>query len=289
MRKNSQNHNDCGAHPLWTASSLSDETISHYLRFAQGLALEVGGLLRTGYYREREIAKKSERELVTSADIAAEKLICARIKAEFPEHNILSEELGPSQDSDVPNLWVVDPLDGTNNFAHGFPVFAVSIAFIHQGHLEVGVVHDPLRQEIFVASARESAYLNGERISVSAAEELSQALIATGFPYERSPGTESNLDYFTSFWYAAQGIRRAGSAALDLCYAAAGRLDGFWELKLRPWDMAAGALIAQKAGAVVTDFDGNPWSLPCDRIVVANPIIHQQMLAILQGHEKGEE
>ena len=272
-----------GTH-LWSSSPLSDDAIARHLQFAQSLAIEVGGLLRSGFYRKREIARKTDTELVTSADIAAEKLIRSRIKSEFPDHFILSEELGASQDVNVPNLWVVDPLDGTNNFAHGFPFFSVSIAFLHQGHLEVGVVHDPLREEIFLATSRSAAYLNGEPIRVSEIDDLSQALLGTGFPYDRSPSSEHNLNYFTSFYFATQGLRRPGSAALDLCYTASARLDGFWELKLRPWDMAAGALIAKRAGAIVTDFSGNPWTLCCDRIIVANPKIHPQMLAIIQGH-----
>ena len=262
--------------------TLSADALFHYLRFAQALSIEVGDLLREGYYRSREIARKSERELVTSVDIAAEKLIHARINAEFPEHDILSEELGTNQDMNVPELWVVDPLDGTNNFAHGFPVFAVSLAFVHNGAMQVGVVHDPMRQEIFAATAIDKAYMNGEQILVSDTKELSAALLATGFPYDRA-GAENNLDHFANFWYASQGIRRAGSAALDLCYVAAGRLDGFWELKLKPWDMAAGALIAQRAGAIVTNFAGAPWTLRNDRIIAANPNIHGQMLDIIKG------
>lgn len=280
-----QNSGHLDAHPLWITSPLSDDTIAEYYCFARELAIEVGGLLREGYYREREIASKSQRELVTSVDIAAERLIRARINSKFPEHKILSEELGQAQKYDVPDLWIVDPLDGTNNFAHGFPIFSVSIAFVHQGHLELGVVYDPLREELFAASSRDAAYLNGHCILVSGNFELSQSLLATGFPYDRAPENDNNLNYFISFLHAAQGIRRPGSASLDLCYVAAGRLDGFWELKLRPWDMAAGALIAQKAGARVTDFNGNPWILESDRIVAANPKIHEQMMAIFKGHE----
>ncbi len=282
---NLQNASDADGGEFWGISPLCDEDVLRYLQFARELALDVGKLLREGYYRHREIAKKSDRELVTSADIAAEKFIRERISLEFPGHKILSEELGGEQVMDVSDLWVVDPLDGTNNFAHGFPVFAVSIAYVHRGHIDVGVVYDPLRNEMFSASSRGDAYLNGEKIAVSGIDELSQALLATGFPYERAPGTDNNLNHFIKFWYSAQGIRRAGSAALDLCYVAAGRLDGFWELKLRPWDMAAGALIAKKAGAVVTDFAGKPWSMKSDRIVAANEKIHAQMLEVLAKNE----
>ena len=266
---------------LWEIPQLSEVEINSYLHFAQRIILEVGGLIREGYYRHKEIASKDGRELVTSADIASEKFLHSQILATYPDHKILSEELSDSQETDVENLWVIDPLDGTNNFAHGFPFFAISIAFIHRGNLVLGVVHDPLREEIFWATSLSDAYLNGEKIVVSSAKNLSESIIATGFPYDLAPDTENNLNYFIDFSYASQGLRRAGSAALDLCYVAASRLDGFWELKLRPWDMAAGALIVKRAGGIVTDFDGKPWRLNSDRIVAANPEIHSQMLSII--------
>ena len=268
---------------LWDMPPLSEAEVNSYLQFAQRMVFEAGGILREGYYRRKEIAHKSGRELVTSADLVSEKFIRSQIEATYPDHKILSEEFGGLQKTAVENLWVVDPLDGTNNFAHGFPFFCVSVAFVHQGHLVLGVVYDPLREEIFWATVYSEAYLNGEKIKVSQIDNISGALLATGFPYDLSPETENNLDHFVNFSYAAQGIRRAGSAALDLAYVAAGRLDGFWELKLRPWDMAAGALIVKKAGGVVTDFAGNPWALSSDRIVAANPQIHPQMLEIIRG------
>ena len=273
--------NPDGNNLLWEIPQLSEVEINSYIHFAQRIILEVGGLIREGYYRHKEIASKDGRELVTSADIASEKFLHSQILATYPDHKILSEELSDSQGTDVENLWVIDPLDGTNNFAHGFPFFAISIAFIHRGNLVLGVVHDPLREEIFWATSLGDAYLNGEKIVVSSAKNLSESIIATGFPYDLAPDTENNLNYFIDFSYASQGLRRAGSAALDLCYVAASRLDGFWELKLRPWDMAAGALIVKKAGGIVTDFDGKPWRLNSDRIVAANPEIHSQMLSII--------
>ncbi|RKZ26294.1 inositol monophosphatase [bacterium] len=273
--------NPDGNNLLWEIPQLSEVEINSYLHFAQRIILEVGGLIREGYYRHKEIASKDGRELVTSADIASEKFLHSQILATYPDHKILSEELSDSQGTDVENLWVIDPLDGTNNFAHGFPFFAISIAFIYRGNLVLGVVHDPLREEIFWATSLSDAYLNGEKIVVSSAKNLSESIIATGFPYDLAPDTENNLNYFIDFSYASQGLRRAGSAALDLCYVAASRLDGFWELKLRPWDMAAGTLIVKKAGGIVTDFDGKPWRLNSDRIVAANPEIHSQMLSII--------
>ena len=271
---NNENH-------LWETPQLSEIEVNSYLHFVQRIILESGGLIREGYYRHKEISRKSGRELVTSADIASEKFLHSQISTTYPDHKILSEELSNSQATDVENLWVIDPLDGTNNFAHDFPFFAISIAFVHRNNLVLGVVYDPLREEIFWATCLSDAYLNGEKIAVSSAKELSESILATGFPYDLAPDTENNLDNFIDFSYASQGLRRAGSAALDLCYVAAGRLDGFWELKLRPWDMAAGALIVKKAGGIVTDFSGNPWQLNSDRIVAANSDIHSQMLSII--------
>ncbi len=263
--------------------TLSEAEINSLLKFAQKLAFEAGGILREGFFRRKEIAHKSGRELVTSADLASEKFIRNQIESTFPGHIILAEEYEQPQSVNVEYLWVVDPLDGTNNFAHGFPFFCVSIALVHRGILVLGVIYDPIREEIFWATALGDAYLNGERIRVSEIEDISGALLATGFPYDLSPQTENNLDNFIRFSYAAQGIRRAGSAALDLAYVAAGRLDGFWELKLRPWDMAAGALVVKRAGGIVTDFSGKPWDISSDRIVAANPHIHPQMMQILNA------
>ncbi len=278
-----QNSNENNIPVFWQPPPLSEVEVNSYLHFAQRILFDVSSLLREGYYRRKEIGQKSGRELVTSADIASEKLIRAQIYSTYPNHNILSEELGESQEIEVENLWVVDPLDGTNNFAHGFPFFAVSIAFVHRSHLVLGVIIDPLREEIFWTTCFEKhSYMNGEKITVSRIEKLSDAIVATGFPYDISPDTENNIDHFINFSYSSQGIRRAGSAALDLCYVAAGRLDGFWELKLRPWDMAAGALIVKNAGGIITDFDGNPWLLGSDRIIAANPDIHPQMLGIIR-------
>ncbi len=260
----------------------SQQELSRILHFAQGVALEAGELVRTAFCRRKEVAVKSGRELVTLADIASERLISQKIRDEFPQHRILSEELCSDELLSAPCLWVVDPLDGTNNFAHGFPFFCISIAFVHCGLLQVGVVYDPLRREMFWATAFSDAFLNGDRIVVSQVGELSRALVATGFPYDRTPVGESNVDNFVRFAYVVQGIRRAGSAALDLCYVACGRLDGFWELRLRPWDMAAGALIVRRAGGVATDFDGAEWTLRSDRIVAANPKLHPKMLELLR-------
>jgi len=269
-------------HIFWQEPELSEVQIDTYFHLTERIVLEVGNLLREGYYRNKEIGRKSGRELVTSADIASERLIRSRIESAFPDHKILSEELGNTQAIDVENLWVVDPLDGTNNFAHSFPFFSVSIAFVHKGSIVLGVVYDPLRQEIFSSTRTGKSYMNGEKLSVSAIDDISQAIIATGFPYDLAPETENNLDNFINVSYAAQGIRRAGSAALDLCYVAAGRLDGFWELKLKPWDMAAGALIAKNAGGIVTDFDKTQWLLSSDRIVTANSAIHKSLIEIIQ-------
>ena len=271
---------------FWREPELSLDEELELLEFARKISERAGEILRDGYFRRKEIGYKSRREIVTSCDIASEKFIRSSIREKFEHHKILSEELGASQALGVEYLWVVDPLDGTNNFAHGFPVFAVSIALVHRGRLVLGVIRDPLRAETFEASSRTPAKLNGQEITVSKISELSDALIATGFPYSRRPGSEDNLNFFVAFFYRALGIRRAGSAALDLAYTASGRLDGFWELKLKPWDMAAGAIIVKKAGGIASDFSGKPWTLTSDRIIAANPEIFPQMLEVIKENER---
>ncbi len=263
---------------LWQQSTMPLATTNAIMAFAHELAFDAGAILREGFSRTKEIAHKNNRELVTSADIASEKFIRKRIEHFFPNHEVLSEELGATQKTDVENLWIVDPLDGTNNFAHGFPFFCVSIAFLHCGSLMCGVVFDPLRLELFSATSYDKAQLNNVEITVSDISELSQAIVGTGFPYDLCSNNENNLDNFLKISYLSQGIRRAGSAALDLCYVAAGRLDGFWELKLKPWDIAAGALIVNQAGGIVTTFTQEPWHILSDKIVAANGDISCQLI-----------
>lgn len=270
-------------HPFWAMPPVSSDYLYELKNLAIIVAREAGELVQEGFYRRRQIAHKSQRELVTSVDVASERLIRQRISHKFPDHHIVAEELSPDGSLSGKTVWVVDPLDGTNNFAHGVPFFAISIAVVVQGCLSVGVIVDPLRNEEFAAISGEGSELCEQKISVSNTENIADSLLATGFPYDISPNSENNLDWFVRFSYASQGIRRIGSAALDLAYTACGRFDGFWELKLKPWDMSAGALIVKQAGGVVTDFDNKPWQISSDRIVAANPQVHQQMISLIKS------
>jgi myo-inositol-1(or 4)-monophosphatase len=211
-------------------------------KFAEDLARGAGEILRRNYGRRQSIHYKGEINLVTEVDRESEAYIIGRIRSSFPDHGILSEEsseiISPS-----PYRWIVDPLDGTTNYAHNYPCFCVSIAVEKDGEQLAGAVFDPLLSELFTATAGGGAYRNGERIRVSTIEILRQSLLATGFAYDVKTSRDNNLEFFREFVFAGQAIRRDGSAALDMCYLACGRFDGFWELKLRPWDTAAGLLI----------------------------------------------
>ncbi|PKK90875.1 MAG: inositol monophosphatase [Candidatus Wallbacteria bacterium HGW-Wallbacteria-1] len=218
---------------------------------ALSIAKKAGTLLREHFGNtDLETEFKGENNMVTSADKASQELIISSLKLHFPDHMILAEE-DYSNDDFLGNLWVIDPLDGTTNFYHGFPVFSVSIAFCVKKKPMVGVVYDPMRDEMFTAIKNRGAYLNGKPINVSGTMNLSESLLGTGFPYERKTTPKNNLENFQRIIMGCHGVRRAGSAALDLCSIASGRLDAFWELKLKPWDIAAGALIIQEAGGVV--------------------------------------
>ncbi len=246
------------------------------------LARQAGEILRDGYEREHQIRYKGAIDLVTEVDSQSEALLLSEIRKRFDSHRILSEEIG-EVDGREEHLWYIDPLDGTVNYAHGVPIFSVSIAYAHRGSLQLGAVYDPLRDEMFLAERGQGAWLNGRPIRVSSTQELRQSLLVTGFPYDAWHTENDNLEYFVRFAKRTQGVRRLGSAALDLCYVAAGRLDGYWELSLKPWDAAAGALIAEEAGAKVTRVDGsNDYLRPPPSILAAPPILHAQILAILQ-------
>jgi len=252
-------------------------------RFERALELaKRAGEIQVRRLRDRHrIEYKGEIDLVTEVDRECEELIIGGIREGFPEDDVLAEETHRSLRGS-PYRWLVDPLDGTTNYAHGYPVFCVSIALEYRGELQFGVVYDPTREELFWARRGEGAFLNGERISVSETAELSKGLLVTGFPYDLKEDPVNNLDHFCNLIMEAQAIRRDGSAALNLCYVACGRFDGFWELKLWPWDVAAGALIVQEAGGTVTDFSGDPFDPYGLEILASNGLIHRQMIEVLR-------
>ncbi len=254
--------------------------IDRFAEVGTAAALRAGRLLmdklRTGF----RIAHKGETDLVTEADLAAERLIVSKIREAFPHHAILAEENHSTAERGS-HTWIVDPLDGTTNYAHGYPAFAVSIGLEIEGELEWGIVYNPNLEEQFTARRGEGAFVNGTRLRVSKTATMSASLLVTGFPYDVRTNPDNNLDNFAGFMLRSQAVRRVGSAALDFCYVAAGRFDGFWEIDLRPWDMAAGALIAREAGATVTDFSGAPLSIYQPRCVASNGLIHREMLSIL--------
>ena len=227
------------------------------------------------------IQYKGDINLVTEADKGAEKLIIETIRKNFPDHGILSEE-SPAISGSSSLRWIIDPLDGTTNYAHGYPVFCVSIALEKEGVVILGVVYDPTRHDTFVAIRGEGAYLNGEKLAVSKTSALTRSLLATGFPYDIRESKNNNLDYFNIMAKKAQAIRRAGAAALDIAYLAAGRFDGFWELKLKPWDTAAAHLLVEEAGGKISELTGTPWHLFSPNILVSNGLIHEQMMDIFR-------
>ncbi len=259
-----------------------------------GIAAEAADLLRRGYGAEKHVSNKSSNiDLVTEYDLAAERLILAGLAEHFPGHAWVAEEGGGQPNSSSRYTWYVDPLDGTSNFAHGYPVFCVSLALYEGNQPMLAVVLDPMRNECFTAIAGRGAHLRSGQgspraLRVSAAGVLEESLLATGFPYDRQTSAHNNLAQFGAFLKRVQGLRRAGSAALDLANVAAGRLDGFWEFKLSRWDVAAGILLVQEAGGLVTDMAGQPVrmddaSLHQVHLVAANERLHAQMLAVLDG------
>jgi myo-inositol-1(or 4)-monophosphatase len=250
-------------------------------RVGRDAAFEAGEYLLSRFHRGVTIEHKGEIDLVTDVDLAAEELIVDRLRSAFPDHAILAEEKHKEQ-PEGSHTWIIDPLDGTTNFAQGFPFFAVSIALEVDGRLVWGMVFNPVLQEDFSATLGGGALLNGTPIGVSKTKELNKSFLATGFPYDIRTSPENNLDHFRAFALKALAIRRAGSAALDLCYVAAGRFDGFWELKLNPWDCAAGYLMVREAGGRVTDFRGRSGSIYDRQCVASNTLIHDQMLEVIQ-------
>ena len=251
--------------------------MNRYLQASIDIAREAGALLLDEFRKPAGFEYKggSSFDLVTVADRRSEEMIVERLRTLFPQHAIVAEE-GGGHRSESDYQWLVDPLDGTTNFAHRYPVYCVSLALVRGDETQVGVVHDPARDETFYAARGEGAWLNQKRIRVSGTERLAESLLATGFP-SRKRHESPNFRYYTRFSLLSHGVRRDGSAALDLCYVACGRFEGFWELNLKPWDVAAGSLIAREAGGVVTDFSALPYRLGGNEVLASNGRIHTEL------------
>jgi myo-inositol-1(or 4)-monophosphatase len=251
-----------------------------YLKFAEDLVRKAGTLLKKKLPGKHKIYFKGEINLVTEADRMSEVFLMQKIRSSFPHHDIQTEEsAGVQSGSDF--RWIIDPLDGTTNYAHGYPVFCVSVALEIKSAICLGVIYNPMLEEMFTAQKGGGAFLNGQAIEVSNTEKLSRSLLATGFPYDIRESKENNINNFIMMALKAQAIRRAGSAALDLAYVAAGRFDGFWELKLMPWDTAAGWLMIEEAGGAVTNLFGKDYSLTSGHILATNGKIHKEMIEVL--------
>ena len=252
------------------------------LSFAIETARASGQLLLEKYGRITTITKKGDYNLVTEADLASEALIIDRIRSHYPRHTILAEESGQTAlvDGDSKWKWIVDPLDGTTNFAHSYPCFCVTLALEHENELVIGVTYDPTRNELFTAERGQGASLNFKPIHVSSTSKLSESLVVTGFPYDFKEKSDF-AQHLHSFLLAARGVRRDGSAAIDLAYIACGRYDGMWEEGLNPWDIAAGVLMITEAGGRISNYDGTPLSIYKPPICVSNGLIHDEMLAVL--------
>jgi myo-inositol-1(or 4)-monophosphatase len=248
---------------------------NQFLEAAVETAIEAGGILLSEFDHPAKISYKGEVDLVTQADRRSEEAIVGRLRSYFPKHSIVAEE-GGGQEGDARYRWLVDPLDGTTNFAHGYPCFAVSIGFEEAGELQVGVIYQPITKELFTTSRGEGAYLNEKRIRVSGIDHLSTSLLATGFPSTKR-ARNPNIHYYWNFTLRSHGVRRDGSAALDLASVACGRFDGFWEFGLHPWDTAAGALLVREAGGVVTTFSGRPYRPGDYETLASNGRIHAEL------------
>lgn len=261
---------------------MNNSQLKKTLKFIVDLSRRVGDYIynRTAS-KKKIISYKGEIDLVTQFDRRSQNLIVKALKAKFPDFGILSEE-NVSHNTDLPVKWIVDPLDGTTNFAHGLPIWTISIALEISGEILLGVVYDPTRGEMFSAIKKCGAFLNKKKIRVSRIKKLSRSLLITGFPYDIRRSKDNNLNHFNNFAVRVQAVRRLGSAALDLCYTACGRFDGYWELKLSPWDQAAGFLILKEAGGKVTDFKGKKFDIYGDEVLGTNGLIHRQMMRVLK-------
>jgi myo-inositol-1(or 4)-monophosphatase len=274
-------------HEPWTELALvwKDENVTKELEAALSAAKEAGEVLRKGFGGQHSVRYKGEVDLVTEVDEEAERVIREILLGAFPAYGILAEE-GGEQTGEEDARWIVDPLDGTTNYAHGLPIFCVSLALERVGEVVLGVVYDPIREEAYVAERGGGATLNGEPIRVSDTDELIQALIATGFPYDR-PKMPEALELFGRFAAITRGMRRLGSTALDLCYVAAGRLDGYYERGIWAWDIAAGALILEEAGGKVMDYQGGMLDLEARQIVASNGTLNAAMTKLTGEDVRG--
>ena len=252
---------------------------SDYVSVAVEIVKEAGAIVEHYYGRRPEIEYKGKSDLVTAADRASEKLVVEKLRARFPNHGIIGEE-GSNLDIDADYCWYIDPVDGTTNFAHGYPLFNVSLGLAYKGEVITGVVYDPIHKECFAAERGSGAYLNNRKIQVSSTLGIEQGLFATGFPSARRPEISLNLYFFHQVSMLTHGTRRAGSAALDLCFVACGRLDGFWEFGLSAWDTAAGILMVTEAGGTVSDMRGSPYQLGGIDLVATNGSVHGELLGL---------
>ena len=243
-------------------------------------AYNSGKILMKYYGKLKEVNKKGKIDLLTIADLESEKKIVEIIKKSFPDHNILAEESG-SLETDSPFRWIIDPLDGTTNYAHYLPLFCTSIALAYEDEILLGIVLNPAMEELFIAVKNHGAFLNGKPIKVSKSKELNDSILVTGFPYDLHEHIDQLISRFKQLLETAQAIRRFGSAAIDLCYVACGRFDGFWEQNLKPWDTAAGILIVEEAGGKVTNFSNKTFTIDQKEILATNGNIHEQVLKLL--------
>lgn len=255
---------------------------ARFLSIAIETARAAGEIIRAGMHDTLDVRYKGDINLVTQIDLASERAIVDRLRARLPDHGILAEE-GSAEEGTSGYRWLIDPLDGTTNYAHRFPFFCVSIGLQYEKDAILGVVYDPVRDELFTGSRGAGAWCNGHPITVSPTPTIETSLLVTGFSYNARHNADDNFQHFIDFSRAAQGVRRTGSAALDLCYVAAGRFDGFWELNLSPWDTAAGQVLVEEAGGRITDFTGSAFSPYGSQVVASNGKIHNAMLNILSN------
>jgi myo-inositol-1(or 4)-monophosphatase len=255
------------------------------LNFAIQTARDAGNILVDRLGRALQVSNKGDIDLVTEADLASEKLIIDRIRSHYPRHAILAEESGASEEHPFAERnewkWIIDPLDGTTNYAHGYPCFCVSIAVERAGVIEIGVVYDPMRDEMFAAERGQGAHLNERPVRVSVVDDLNGAMLCTGFPYNVRERPDF-ARHFTNFTMEAQAVRRDGAAALDLAFVACGRFDGFWEDGLKPWDTAAGVLLVGEAGGRCSNFSGAPLDIYTPKVLASNGLVHDAMIRVLQ-------